>query len=130
MAQQTQVIRVAQFYSTWLKEFPTLSQLARATKADVLRGWSGLGYNSRALRLHELAKQLSENSGGRLPRTIEELRNLPGVGKYTAHAIACFAFGAPVPVVDVNVRRIFSRVFWDAPFSSRREAGKRNLDAC
>ena len=114
MAQQTQVNRVAQFYLTWLKEFPTLSLLARATKADVLRRWSGLGYNSRALRLHELAKRLSENSGGRLPRTIEELRALPGVGKYTAHAIACFAFGASVPVVDVNVRRIFSRVFWNA----------------
>jgi len=114
MAQQTQVNRAAQFYSTWLKEFPTLSRLAGATKADVLRQWSGLGYNSRALRLHELAKQLSENSGGKLPRTIEELRDLPGVGKYTAHAVACFAFGASVPVVDVNVRRIFSRVFWNA----------------
>jgi A/G-specific adenine glycosylase len=114
MAQQTQVNRVALFYSMWLKKFPTFSRLARAAKADILRQWSGLGYNSRALRLHVLAKQLAENSGGRLPRTIEELRNLPGVGKYTAHAILCFAFGAAVPVVDVNVRRIFSRVFWGA----------------
>ena len=114
MAQQTQVSRVAVFYSIWLKRFPTLSRLAKAGKADVLRQWSGLGYNSRALRLHELAKRIMEDSGGRLPRTIEELHELPGIGKYTAHAIACFAFGAAVPVVDVNVRRIFSRIFWNA----------------
>ncbi len=112
MAQQTQVSRVAAFYSAWLKKFPTLSALAGATKGDVLRAWSGLGYNHRALRLHRLAKQVAENSGGRLPRTIEDLHDLPGIGKYTAHAIACFAFGAAVPVVDVNVRRIFSRIFW------------------
>ncbi len=112
MAQQTQVQRVALFYSPWLKKFPTISKLAGAAKADVLRQWSGLGYNSRALRLHKLAKQLAENSGGRLPNTIGELRDLPGVGKYTAHAVACFAFGAAVPVVDVNIRRVLSRVFW------------------
>jgi A/G-specific adenine glycosylase len=114
MAQQTQVNRVALFYPAWLKKFPTLSRLAGAAKADVLRQWSGLGYNNRALRLHELAKHLTENSRGRLPQTIEELQDLPGIGKYTAHAVACFAFGAAVAVVDVNVRRIFSRVFWNA----------------
>ncbi len=112
MAQQTQVARVAVFYSAWVKKFPTFSALARAPKADILRQWSGLGYNGRAIRLHRLAKQLAENYGGRLPHAIEELQNLPGIGKYTAHAIACFAFGAAVPVVDVNIRRIFSRVFW------------------
>ncbi|HTY11838.1 MAG TPA: A/G-specific adenine glycosylase [Bacteroidota bacterium] len=112
MAQQTQVSRVALFYSSWLKKFPTISHLAKASKADVLRQWSGLGYNSRALRLHALAKQLAATSKGRLPRTVEELCDLPGVGRYTAHAVACFAFGASVPVVDVNIRRIFSRVFW------------------
>ena len=114
MAQRTQVSRVALFYSAWLKKFPTIPRLAGGAKGDVLRQWSGLGYNSRALRLHTLAKQLSENNGGRLPRTIAELRRLPSIGKYTAHAVACFAFGAAVPVVDVNVRRIFSRVFWNA----------------
>ncbi|MGA7161311.1 MAG: A/G-specific adenine glycosylase [Bacteroidota bacterium] len=114
MAQQTQVSRVAVFYSAWLKKFPTLSALAGAPKSDVLRQWSGLGYNSRALRLHQLAKQLAENSGGRLPRTIEELQDLPGIGKYTAHAITCFAFNAAAPVVDINIRRIFSRIFWKA----------------
>jgi A/G-specific adenine glycosylase len=113
MAQQTQVSRVAVFYTEWLRTFPTLSALAKSSKADVLRQWSGLGYNSRAMRLHTLAKQLSENNGGKLPRTIEELLKLPGIGKYTAHAVACFAFGAEVPVVDVNIRRIFSRVFWN-----------------
>jgi A/G-specific adenine glycosylase len=125
MAQQTQVSRVVLFYSAWLKKFPTLSTLAGAAKADVLREWSGLGYNSRALRLHGLAKQVAETSSGRLPRTIEELLDLPGVGKYTAHAIACFAFGAAVPVVDVNVRRIFSRVFWKARFASDMRPEKK-----
>jgi A/G-specific adenine glycosylase len=112
MAQQTQVARVALFYSAWLKKFPTISDLAKASRADVLRQWSGLGYNSRALRLHELAKRLADGSNGKLPLTVDELASLPGVGRYTAHAVACFAFGADVPVVDVNIRRIFSRIFW------------------
>lgn len=113
MAQQTQVNRVAVFYTAWLKKFPTLARLAESTKGEVLRQWSGLGYNSRALRLHALAIQLSEHNRGKLPRTIEGLLKLPGIGKYTAHAVACFAFGAEIPVVDVNVRRIFSRIFWN-----------------
>jgi len=124
MAQQTQVNRVVVFYAAWLKKFPTISALAGAPKGDVLRQWSGLGYNNRALRLHRLAKQLVENSDGNLPRTIEELLNLPGVGKYTAHAIACFAFGAAVPVVDINIRRIFSRVFWKASLAANLKPEK------
>jgi len=111
MAQQTQVQRVVPFFNAWIKKFPTLSSLARASKPDVLAQWSGLGYNSRALRLHRLAKQVVDGSTARLPRDVESLRRLPGIGRYTAHAVACFAFGQHVPVVDVNVRRVFSRVF-------------------
>ena len=112
MAQQTQVRRVVPFFNGWIKKFPTLTSLARASKPEVLAQWSGLGYNNRALRLHRLSKEIVGNSGARLPRDVEALLRLPGIGKYTAHAIACFAFGEKLPVVDVNVRRVFSRVFW------------------
>jgi A/G-specific adenine glycosylase len=112
MAQQTQINRVVVFYNKWLRKFPTISALAKASKPDVLRQWSGLGYNSRALRLHALAKQVMENFNGTLPRTVDELLQLSGIGKYTAHAIACLAFGENVAVVDVNVRRIYSRLLW------------------
>jgi len=112
MAQQTQVSRVVVFYGEWLKKFPTFSALAKASKPVVLRQWSGLGYNSRALRLHALAKHVSENFNGALPRTVDELLQLSGIGKYTAHAISCFAFGENIAVVDVNVRRFYSRLLW------------------
>ena len=112
MAQQTQVQRVVPFYRAWLKRFPTMTSLARSSKPAVLAQWSGLGYNNRALRLHRLAKEVVENRDANLPRGVEELERLPGIGRYTAHAVACFAFGQDVPVVDVNIRRIFSRVFW------------------
>lgn len=112
MAQQTQISRVVIFYKNWLRKFPTFSALAVATKPAVLRAWSGLGYNNRALRLHALAKQVSNEFNGSLPKGVDELLQLPGIGKYTAHAIACLAFGKIVPVVDVNVRRFYSRVLW------------------
>ena len=112
MAQQTQVSRVIVFYKEWLLKFPTFSVLAKASKPDVLLQWSGLGYNSRALRLHALAKHVTENFNGALPRTVNELLQLSGIGKYTAHAIACLAFGENIAVVDVNVRRIYSRLLW------------------
>jgi A/G-specific adenine glycosylase len=112
MAQQTQISRVADFYSAWLKRFPTFKALAQASRADVLRQWSGLGYNNRAVRLHELAKEITNRHHGKLPRTVDELLALPGIGKYTAHAVACFAFGQTLPVVDVNIRRVLSRTLW------------------
>jgi A/G-specific adenine glycosylase len=114
MAQQTQISRVVVFYSEWLRKFPSFSALAKASTPDVLRQWSGLGYNSRALRLHALAKLVTENFNSTLPRTVDELLRLSGIGKYTAHAIACLAFGENVAVVDVNVRRIYSRLLWKA----------------
>ncbi len=109
MSQQTQVNRVAEYYRRWLQRFPTFSALARASSSDVLREWSGLGYNSRALRFHSLAKIISENYHSRLPDDPDLLQTLPGIGRYTAHAVACFAFGKNVPVVDVNIRRILTR---------------------
>ncbi len=112
MLQQTQVSRVLEKYSLFLSEFPTLHSLARARRSDVIRIWRGMGYNNRAVRLHRLAHTIVHSSGGTLPQTEQELMDLPGIGRYTARAIMSSAFALPVPVVDVNIQRFFSRVFW------------------
>ncbi|MFZ4621679.1 MAG: hypothetical protein ACOYNS_14055 [Bacteroidota bacterium] len=119
MSQQTQVSRVAEYYKHWLRKFPTFSALAKAQSADVLREWSGLGYNSRALRFHQLAVIVSGEYRSRLPNDPESLQSLPGIGRYTAHAVACFAFEKNVPVVDVNIRRILTR--WTTKVRSASE---------
>jgi A/G-specific adenine glycosylase len=113
MSQQTQIFRVIGYYERWLRVFPTVSALAAAAKSDVLREWSGLGYNSRALRLHALAQTVVAVHNGKIPRTVESLLLLPGIGRYTAHAVVCGALRKAVPVVDVNIRRVFSRVFFE-----------------
>jgi len=110
MLQQTQAIRVVEFYKRWLKKFPSFSAVSKASAAHVLREWSGLGYNNRALRFHQLAKIITQKYHTQLPNETDDLRQLPGVGKYTAHAVACFAFQQRVPIVDVNVKRIFTRI--------------------
>lgn len=109
MLQQTQVSRVNAKYGEFLKRFPTLRALARAKLRDVLRSWSGLGYNRRARNLWQCARDVVANHGGRMPREIDELRSLPGIGRYTAGAIASFAFDARKAAVDTNVRRVLSR---------------------
>lgn len=111
MLQQTQVARVVEKHPEFLRHFPTLQRLALARQRDVVVAWRGMGYNNRAVRLHRLAQMVVEKHGGVLPRTFEELMQLPGVGRYTANAVLSSAFGAHVPVVDVNVRRVLSRVF-------------------
>lgn len=110
MLQQTQVPRVAPRYLAWLERFPTLEALAAAPTADVLREWSGLGYNSRAVRLQAIARQVVAEHGGRMPRDVAALLALPGIGDYTARAVACFAHEQDVPVLDTNVRRVLHRV--------------------
>lgn len=112
MLQQTQVSRVLEKYSAFLAQFPTLHSLARAPRSHVIRMWRGMGYNNRAVRLHRLAHTVVHASGGILPHTEKELMDLPGIGRYTARAIMNSAFALPVPVVDVNIQRFFSRVFW------------------
>jgi A/G-specific adenine glycosylase len=109
MLQQTQVQRVIPKYRAFLKRFPTTAALARARFADVLQIWIGLGYNGRALRLWRCATEIVHKHGGRIPRDPDELERLPGIGPYTAAAVASFAFGAHVPVVDTNVRRVLKR---------------------
>jgi A/G-specific adenine glycosylase len=109
MLQQTQVERVVPIFAAFARRWPSFSELAAASQADVVRAWKGLGYNSRAVRLHRLAKVVVEDHGGVLPREETALRALPGVGPYTARAIAAFAFDAGVVAFDTNVRRIVHR---------------------
>ena len=114
MLQQTQVDRVVPKYHEFLSLFPTLQALAQASAAQVIRAWAPLGYNRRAVRLHQLAQQVTEQTEqyeGALPQEPAALRRLKGIGAYTAAAVACFAFGREVPVVDTNVRRVLSRLF-------------------
>lgn len=110
MLQQTQVSRVEQYYPAFLKRFSSIEALARARPKAVREAWEGLGYYARASNLHALAKQVS-GVGGRVPDDPEELVKLPGVGRYTAGAVACFAYEKPVPAVDTNVARVIARVF-------------------
>lgn len=107
MLQQTQVPRVIQKYTEWLVRFPTITTLAKSTTADVLRYWSGLGYNRRALYLKKIAEIIMRQHKGVFPQTEEALLQLPGIGKYTARAILCFAFDKQVAVVDTNVKKVF-----------------------
>jgi A/G-specific adenine glycosylase len=110
MAQQTQAARAAQAWTAWMARFPTVGTLAAAPTADVLRAWAGLGYNRRAINLHRAAKAIVTDHGGRVPDAVEALMTLPGVGPYTARAVAAIAFGVPVGAVDTNVRRVLGRV--------------------
>jgi A/G-specific adenine glycosylase len=110
MLQQTRVAAVIAHYYEFLRRFPTVEKLARAREASVLAAWSGLGYYRRARMLHRAAKVVVRELGGQFPVTAEELRALPGVGRYTAAAIASIAFGEPVAVVDGNVERVLQRV--------------------
>ena len=111
MLQQTQVARVAQYYPRFLARFPDLETLARARPRAVREAWDGLGYYARARNLHQLAKQVS-GVGGQVPDDPEELVKLPGVGRYTAGAVATFAYEKSVPAVDTNVARVLRRVFF------------------
>ncbi|HTP14083.1 MAG TPA: A/G-specific adenine glycosylase [Bacteroidota bacterium] len=113
MLQQTQVSRVAEKYPRFIKRFPSFSSLARARVSTVIRSWQGMGYNNRAVRLHRLARTVVSDHRGELPDNIGELLSFPGIGRYTAHAVACFAFHRHLPVVDTNIRRVLSRVFPD-----------------
>lgn len=109
MLQQTPVARVLPLWSDWVARWPTPSATAAATPADVLRAWGKLGYPRRAKRLHECATVIARDHGDVVPDDVETLLTLPGVGGYTARAVACFAYGQPVPVVDTNVRRVVAR---------------------
>ena len=111
MLQQTQVERVLPKYQQFLAMFPTLADLAAAPTADVISAWVPLGYNMRAVRLQSIARQVIAEYGGRIPDTIDDLLKLKGIGRYTAGAIACFAYSKQVATVDTNIRRVLHRIF-------------------
>jgi A/G-specific adenine glycosylase len=127
MLQQTPVARVEPIWLDWIARWPTPSSTAAAGAADVLRAWGKLGYPRRAKRLHECATVIAEQFNDVVPSDVESLLTLPGIGAYTARAIACFAYNQRVPVVDTNVRRVVARAVHgraDAPSSS----STRDLD--
>lgn len=109
MAQQTPVSRVAPIWLEWIERWPTPTDLANASPADVVRAWGRLGYPRRALNLHAAATRIRDEFGGDVPADVETLESLPGIGAYTARAVAAFAFGHRVPVVDTNIRRVLFR---------------------
>jgi A/G-specific adenine glycosylase len=110
MLQQTRVAAVIGHYHEFLRRFPTVEKLAAAREASVLAAWSGLGYYRRARMMHAAAKVIVREHGGRFPQSVQALRSLPGIGRYTAAAVASIAFGEPIAVVDGNVERVLQRV--------------------
>lgn len=111
MLQQTQVATVIPYFNRWMTRFPNVRSLADADEQEVLRHWAGLGYYNRARNLHRAAKSVMTDFAGVFPRTAETLRALPGVGPYTAGAVASIAFDVPAPLVDGNVQRVLSRLY-------------------
>jgi len=110
MLQQTQVGTVIPYYREWLRRFPDFDSLARASENDVLHAWQGLGYYARARNLYATARAVVDRFRGRFPRSIDQMQRLPGIGKYTAHAIASFAFDQPVPIIEANTARVLVRI--------------------
>ncbi|MGB5302134.1 MAG: A/G-specific adenine glycosylase [Gemmatimonadota bacterium] len=130
MAQQTRISTVIPYYESFVERFPDVETLAAAPLDAVLKAWEGLGYYSRARNLHRAAAEVRERYGGLLPEDAESLRSLPGIGAYTAGAIASIAFGRPEPAVDGNVRRVLSRLYdLEEPAPGRLEALSRELIA-
>lgn len=124
MLQQTPVTRVTEYYSRFLRRYPTIRHLARAAPARVREAWDGLGYYRRAANLHRLARLVLADHGGAVPRDPAVLRGLPGVGRYTAGAVATFAYEQAVPAVDTNVARVIRRAFHPR---ARGASGERRI---
>ena len=144
MLQQTQVTTVLSYYRRWFERFPTIRDLANAGETEVLHAWQGLGYYNRARNLHRCAKIIVTELNGHFPSSIDELMKLPGIGRYTAGAIACFAFDQPAPIVDGNIARAISRlldlrepvdrprgnrIIWDSAFRYVQGADPRLLNS-
>lgn len=119
MLQQTRAASVPPYFERWMRRFPTIATLAQASEEEVLKAWEGLGYYSRALHLRRAAREIVRRHGGRVPSAPGALRMLPGVGPYTAGAVASIAYGLPVGAVDANARRVLSRLM-DEPSPTAR----------
>ena len=128
MLQRTRIVTGVPYYERFLARFPTVADLANASEEEVLRAWEGLGFYGRARNLHRAARLILSDHGGRVPERVSALRTLPGVGDYTAGAVASIAFGVPVPAIDGNATRVLARVFRLRGDLSRSE-GRRRLQA-
>jgi A/G-specific adenine glycosylase len=126
MLQQTRVETVIPYFERWMKRFPTLAALAQASEQEVLHAWEGLGYYSRARNLQRAARQVAAEWDGQMPADREALERLPGIGRYTAGAIASIAFGQDEPALDGNIRRVLSRLY-DIDLPARSPEGERRL---
>ncbi len=126
MLQQTRVDTVLPYFERWVERFPTIEDLAKASEQEVLQAWEGLGYYSRARNLHRAARLVMETYSGQLPPEREKLESLPGIGRYTAGAIASIAFGKEEPALDANIRRVLARVY-DVSLPARSPQGERRL---
>ena len=126
MLQQTQVTTVIPYYHEWLRRFPDFASLACASENEVLQAWQGLGYYARARNLHATAKTVMDRYAGNFPQEIEQIRQLSGIGKYTAHAVASFAFDQSAPIVEANTGRVLARLF-NLRESIDSDAGRKTL---
>jgi A/G-specific adenine glycosylase len=124
LLQQTRVAQAVPYFERFVRRFPNVAALARARPDEVLKLWQGAGYYARARRLHKAARELARTAGGRIPRSVEALERLPGVGPYTARAIAAQAFGVPVVPLDANVLRVAAR--WTGEVRDVRRASVRS----
>src|SRR5215475_11283787 len=111
MLQQTRVETVIPYFEKWMRLFPNVQVLAKASEHDVLNAWEGLGYYSRARNFHKAAKIVANEYHGELPRDLNELRKLPGIGRYTVGALASIIFGMDEPALDGNLKRVYARLF-------------------
>jgi A/G-specific adenine glycosylase len=126
MLQQTQVATVVPYYVEWHRRFPDFAALADASEQEVLHAWQGLGYYARARNLRAAALEVVERHGGEFPRAVSSIRELPGIGRYTANAVATFAFDQSVPIVEANIARVLSRMF-DLQTPIDTSAGREQL---
>ncbi len=124
MLQQTQTERVMKFYGPFLKMFPSFKVLAKSPLKKVLNAWQGLGYNRRALSLHKMADQVVTESGGRLPKSVESLMHLPGIGAYTANAIRAFVHDLPAVFIETNIRSVYIHHF----FSKKKKVSDKEIE--
>ncbi len=121
MSQQTQISRVVPKYLLWLEKFPTIQDLAKAKPSDVLKCWSGLGYNRRGLYLQKCAQEIVTKYNGIFPQIEKELLTLPGIGEYTASAILCFAFNKQIAVIDTNIKKVIAVHFFKGIVPEKKE---------
>jgi len=129
MGQQTQMDRVVEYFAKWMRLFPTIEDVARAAELDILKVWEGLGYYRRARNIHKAAREIMKKHGGQLPANYQDLLSLPGIGPYTAAAIASIAYECDIPVMDANVERFFSRLV-DCPLPVKEKQARQQLEQC